>query len=87
MRKLKTVSLDSEDANRRPDESKVGDYIDLTPTWSAILPTWLMMYRQAITGDCTNPSLIRANAEAEFKRMAEAADKWNAHCKELQHDQ
>jgi len=39
-----------------------------------------MMYRQAVTGDCTNPSLVKANAIAEFTRMAEAADKWNALC-------
>jgi hypothetical protein len=55
--------------------------IDCTPTWAEILPTWLMLYRQAITGDCTNPTLVRENAEKEFRRMAEAADKWNAHCK------
>lgn len=56
--------------------------IDLTPTWEEILPMWLMMYRQAVTGDCTNPSLIRENAEKEFRRMAQAADKWNALCRE-----
>lgn len=53
-------------------------YVNLTPAWAAVLPMWLMMYRQAITGDCTNPSLIRANAEAEFKRMADAADRCNS---------
>jgi len=58
-------------------------YVDCTPTWRAILPTWLMMYRQAIEGDCSNPDLIKANAIAEFERMADAADKWNAHCKTM----
>jgi hypothetical protein len=40
-----------------------------------------MMYRQAVQGDCSNPDLVRENAVTEFNRMAEAADKWNAHCK------
>ena len=61
-------------------------YIDLTPTWAQILPTWLMMYRQAVLGDCTNPDLVKANAVKEFERMADAADKWNAHCKALEAD-
>jgi hypothetical protein len=52
-------------------------YVDLTPRWTEILPTWLMMYRQSITGDCANPELIRKNATDEFRRMAEAADKFN----------
>lgn len=59
-------------------------YIDLDPTWQEILPAWLMLYRQAVLGDCTNPSLIRANAEAELRNMAKAADNWNEHCKALQ---
>lgn len=58
------------------------EYIDLTPTWEAILPTWLMMYERAILGQCDDNDLVRANAEKEFKRMAEAADKWNEVCKE-----
>ena len=53
------------------------DYIDLTPTWKQILPTWLMMYGQAVTGDCSNPDLIKENATTELKRMAEAADNFN----------
>jgi hypothetical protein len=52
-------------------------YVNLTPRWTEILPTWLMMFEQAITGDCTNPDLVRANAKEELRRMAEAADKWN----------
>ncbi len=52
-------------------------FIDLTPRWTQILPTWLMMYRQAVKGECTDPALIKANATAEFTRMAEAADRYN----------
>lgn len=48
--------------------------IDLTPTWESILPTWLMLFEQAIEGDCTNPDLIKANARKELTRMAQAAD-------------
>jgi hypothetical protein len=53
-------------------------FVDLTPTWQQILPTWLMMYRQAIAGDCSNPDLIKANAVSEFESMALGADRWNA---------
>ena len=56
--------------------------IELTPSWQDILPTWLMMFEQAILGNCTNPDLIRANAKQELRRMAQAADKWNAHCRD-----
>jgi hypothetical protein len=52
-------------------------YINLTPRWTEILPTWLMMFEQAITGDCTDPDLIRQNAKEELRRMAEAADNFN----------
>jgi hypothetical protein len=53
-------------------------YVDLTPTWVEILPTWLMIFEQAARGDCTNPDLIKDNARAEFRRMVEAADNFNA---------
>lgn len=52
-------------------------YVNLTPRWAEILPTWLMMYRQGVTGDCSNPTLVMANAKAEFVRMAQAADNAN----------
>lgn len=52
-------------------------YVDLTPRWVEILPTWLMMVKQAAAGDCTNPDLVLDNATKEFFRMAEAADKFN----------
>lgn len=53
-------------------------YVDLTPKWVEILPTWLMMYRQAIKGDCTAPDLVKDNATKELTRMAQGADKFNA---------
>lgn len=66
------------------DDIKVIETIDLTPTWSQILPVWLNLYQAALQGRTKDPDTILCNAEIEFNRMAEAADKWNAHCKELQ---
>lgn len=48
--------------------------IDLTPTWSEILPTMLMLYRD---GGVEGKRVMRE----EFIRMAQAADKWNAQAK------
>lgn len=63
------------------DDVEVTGYVDLTPSWVQILPTWLMMYEHAAKGDCTDPDLIKANTKAELTRMAKAADSWNQHCK------
>lgn len=52
-------------------------YVNLTPRWTEILPTWLMIFEQAITGDCTNPDLIRSNTKEELRRMAQGADNFN----------
>lgn len=52
--------------------------IDLTPTWEEILSTWLFLYREAVIGRCDNPAAVIENAEKEFLRMAQAADRWNA---------
>ena len=51
-------------------------YVNLTPRWVEILPTWLMIYRQAINGNCMNPDLQLKNAREELTRMAEAADRY-----------
>lgn len=52
-------------------------YVNLTPRWTEILPTWLMIYRQAINGNCMNPDLQLKNAREELTRMAQAADNYN----------
>jgi hypothetical protein len=52
-------------------------YVNLTPRWTEILPTWLMMLEQSITGDCTNPDLVKENAKTELRRMAQGADNYN----------
>jgi hypothetical protein len=52
--------------------------IDLTPTWSGLLPALL-----ALLSDATTPVETRRIIEAELARMARAADAWNAHAKSL----
>lgn len=52
-------------------------FVDVTPKWSEVLPTWLMLFQQAIEGDCSNPDLIKSNVRGELRRMAKAADQWN----------
>ena len=49
--------------------------IDLTPTWSAVLPAWLAVAEQ---GYRTHNLELISNFVAEMRRMAEAADRWNA---------
>ncbi len=49
--------------------------VDCTPTWVGILPVILNSYMNG-------PAHNRDNLETELRRMAEAADNWNTHCKE-----
>lgn len=49
--------------------------INITPTWSALLPVLLLAAREATTAEA------RRTAEEELKRMAKAADNWNEHCR------
>lgn len=68
----------------------MAEYIDVTPTWEEILPTWLHIAAQAYAGlnEPESHSHIetyekqRVNFEAQMLFMARAADKWNAHVKE-----
>lgn len=46
--------------------------IDVTPTWSALLPTIRLILENAGTEEA------RENMWGELARMALAADKWNA---------
>ena len=50
------------------------EYIDCTPTWAALVPLFITAIRQA------TPQGIAAASE-ELQRMADAADRWNTHCK------
>lgn len=63
--------------------------IDITPTWSAILPMTLEVYKQYIKKltNCRSklPQVEQAakEIESELKKMALAADNWNEHIKQL----
>ena len=50
--------------------------IDLTPTWSALVPMLSLVLQQ------TDSETTRHEITLEFAKMARAADRWNAHCKE-----
>jgi hypothetical protein len=54
--------------------------IDCTPTWEGLLPMMIyMLDPKNVQKDKREE--VRANITAEFQRMAQAADKWNAHRK------
>jgi len=52
--------------------------VDITPTWAGLV-TFLV---HVIENSETRTG--RDNAVAELRRMAEAADQWNAHCRETE---
>ncbi len=54
-------------------------YIDVTPTWSALLPAMLAVIRNPDA-----PVEAVQNIEAQMARMAQAADLWNQHVREGQ---
>lgn len=54
--------------------TKTTKTIDMTPTWESLVPVLLYLVRNSRTA--------KADIEQELFRMAQAADKWNAHCKE-----
>jgi hypothetical protein len=49
-------------------------FIDLTPTWSGVLPVYLVVLRDGSEEG-------RREAVKELQRMAQAADLWNAYIK------
>jgi hypothetical protein len=50
--------------------------IDMTPTWSALVPMLSLVLQQ------TDSEKTREEITLELVKMAMAADRWNAHCKE-----
>lgn len=58
------------------------EYIDMTPTWAEILPTWKLIVRSVLDGTNTNPEETMENFWDQMAVMANAADKWNEVCKE-----
>lgn len=56
-------------------------FVSCTPTWAEILPTWKRLMADAY-GPAVHDKLEAVeNFWTEMQRMAEAADKWNAHSK------
>lgn len=49
--------------------------IDLTPTWESLVPVLLHIAQHS------ESVKARKDIAEELVRMAQAADKWNAHCK------
>lgn len=62
-------------------DAKGQHYIDLTPTWTAILPIWRMIVNDACV--IKKPDQLQ-RFWTEMQNMAAAADKWNEVC--AQHD-
>lgn len=52
----------------------MSETIDMTPTWEGVLPIFLAALEDA-------SSKGKQIARGELLRMAQAADKWNAHVK------
>ena len=50
--------------------------LDMTPTWESLVPALLLILRSSKQADAQH--MIKQ----ELVRMAQAADRWNAHCKE-----
>lgn len=55
--------------------------IDVTPTWSALLPVMLDLYAQFKNEEGVTDFKKINDLRHEFKNMALAADKWNEYCK------
>lgn len=55
---------------------KAAETIDMTPTWAGLLPVLLELLER---GNAEG----KKTARAELARMAQAADKWNAHAATL----
>lgn len=50
--------------------------IDVTPTWEAMVPILITVIRNA------ESSKTLKDMEQELRNMAQAADRWNTHCRE-----
>jgi len=53
--------------------------IDLTPTWESLVPAMVYILQHSYESETT-----KQNIAAEIRKMAKAADMWNAHCKSVQ---
>ena len=50
--------------------------INVTPTWESLVPVLAHIVRHAKTNGAVDDIM------KELKNMAQAADRWNAHCRE-----
>lgn len=60
------------------------DYINLTPTWSGLLPALLALIEQGPKGSDEQHEAAKA-ARQELVNMAKAADRYNLLVERLQH--
>lgn len=51
--------------------------VDVTPTWESMVPVLMYIIRR----DGDSPKTMK-DMEQELRNMAQAADRWNAHCRE-----
>lgn len=61
--------------NNTNSEMMTTKTIDVTPTWEAMVPVLMYLIRNS------QQAHLHA-AEQELRNMAQAADRWNAHCRE-----
>ena len=55
---------------------KTTETINVTPTWESLVPVLAHIIQHS------KSSTARADIVKELKSMAQAADRWNAHCQE-----
>ena len=65
--------------------TEISGVIDCTPTWQSLVPALLDIHASLSAKTRLKPEQEESikNIKSEFVRMAAAADKWNAHCKQL----
>lgn len=65
------------------EDMKVVGYVDLTPTWQEILPTWKLMVDNATK---TTNDTTMCEFWGEMQRMADSADRYTFLLEELRRD-
>jgi hypothetical protein len=57
-------------------KNEISEVIDCTPTWEQIFPSMLLIFKDS------KSNKDKLTVIDEFRKMANAADKWNSYCKE-----
>jgi hypothetical protein len=60
--------------------------IDMTPSWGALVRGMLAAHAEISRNDYGQVK-EGADLQKEFDKMAEAADRWNEHCKSLREEE